>query len=301
MPINASYEYLNAEKAYNSAEKLEDKIYWLEELIKTAPKHKGSENLLSQLRVRLKKFKGQSEKNKKKGGGKKGIRKDGFQFVLVGKANSGKSSLLKTLTNANPLIADYPYSTRVPELGTVELGGLRAQMVDLPSIGSESFDIGLVNNADCLILVVENLDDLKDVEENCKRSRSQRIVVVSKSDLLNEHELRKLNAQLKSKRIDGVVVSSLTTFGLDKLKEKIFSKMGVIRIYTKEPGKEKAKLPMVLKEGSTIKDAAESILKGFSKKVKETHLTGPSSKFSNQRVGLGHVLKDRDIVEFHTF
>ena len=53
-------------------------------------------------------------------------------------------------------------------------------------------------------------------------------------------------------------------------------------------------------EGSTVKDIAEKILHGLSKQVKETRITGPSSKFPNQKTGLDHVLKDKDIVEFHT-
>ena len=57
MPINASYEYFNAEKEYLNAQTDEDKLYWTEEMIKTAPKHKGSENLLAGLRLRLKKLK----------------------------------------------------------------------------------------------------------------------------------------------------------------------------------------------------------------------------------------------------
>jgi uncharacterized protein len=80
----------------------------------------------------------------------------------------------------------------------------------------------------------------------------------------------------------------------------MFREMEVIRIYTKEPGKPKTPEPIVLPQGSTVKQAAEKILKGFSQKIKETHLTGPSSKFPNQKVGLSHILKDKDIVEFHT-
>jgi hypothetical protein len=77
--------------------------------------------------------------------------------------------------------------------------------------------------------------------------------------------------------------------------------MHVIRVYTKEPGKSPSPIPVILKEGSTVRDVAESILKGFSQRVKETKITGPSSKFPNQIVGLNHVLKDKDIVEFKTF
>ena len=121
MPINAHPDYLNAEKKYLDAQTLEDKIFYLEEMISKAPKHKGAENLLKELRTRLKKFKEKSEKSSKKSKGKKGIKKEGFQFVLIGFPNSGKSSLLAKLTNARPLIAEHAFSTFQPELGTFEL------------------------------------------------------------------------------------------------------------------------------------------------------------------------------------
>jgi ribosome-interacting GTPase 1 len=54
-----------------------------------------------------------------------------------------------------------------------------------------------------------------------------------------------------------------------------------------------------MKIGSTVDDLAKKIF--FSGvKIKETRVTGPSSKFPNQTVGLKHILKDKDIVEFHT-
>ena len=87
---------------------------------------------------------------------------------------------------------------------------------------------------------------------------------------------------------------------IPELKEKMFGVMRVIRVYMKEPGKPKSEKPMVLSEGSAIKDVAEMILKGFSSLVREIRLTGPSGKFVNQKVGLGHRVKDGDVVEFHT-
>ena len=97
-----------------------------------------------------------------------------------------------------------------------------------------------------------------------------------------------------------MLVSALTGEGIDELKKKMFMEMGVIRVYTKEPGKQPAGDPVVLPKGSIVKDVAESILKGFSARVKETRVTGPSGKFPNQKVGLTHGVKDLDIVEFHT-
>lgn len=300
MPINASHEFFSAEKEYLNAQGLEDKIYWLEEMIKKAPKHKSSENLLKELRVRLKKFKGKAEKGKKSGGGKKGIRKEGFQFVLVGKTNKGKSSLLKALTNASPRIGEYEFTTTYPGVGTFNFEGVSGQVIDIPSVGSENFDVGLANNADCLLLVVEDLKELEEIKDSIKRNKGKKIVVVNKLDLLDDTGRRKLFARLKSKKVFGNAVSAKTGEGVNDLKALMFSVMGVIRVYMKEPGKAKKERPMVLKEGSTVKDVAEHILKGFSKTVKEVRISGPSSKFARQRVGLQHVLKDKDSVEFHT-
>ena len=87
---------------------------------------------------------------------------------------------------------------------------------------------------------------------------------------------------------------------IEELKKKIFNSFNIIKVYTKEPHKEKSKKPMIMKPKSTVKDVAEKILKGLSKKVKETKIWGPSSKFGGQKVGLNHILKSMDIVEFKT-
>ena len=300
MPINASYEYLNAEKEYLNAKTTSDRIRCLEEMIRTAPKHKGSENLLSELKRRLKKFQEKEKKESKKGGGRKGIKKEGFQFVLIGKTNKGKSSLLAKLTNAKPFIAEHDFTTRQIEVGTFNYQNAKAQIIDMPSIGSEYFDIGIVNTADCLLIVVEDIDEIKDVEKVLGRSIGKRILVFNKSDKYDEFEKRKIISRIKSEKINGFLVSVITGEGLEDLERKMFEEMEVIRIFTKEPGKKETKDPVVLRKGSIVKDVAESILKGFSLRVKETRITGPSAKFPNQKVGLTHELKDLDIVEFHT-
>jgi uncharacterized protein len=299
MPINASYEYFEAEKEYLAAKSLEDKIYWLEEMIKKAPKHKSSENFVAELKRRLIKFKEKEEKGRKKSSGRRGIRKEGFQFVLIGKANSGKSMLLGKLTRATPKVAEYGFSTVKPEIGTFFYEGVKAQVVDMPSVGSENFDNSLVHTADCLILVVESFEDLEDLKKISDRGNGGKFVVLNKADRFSVEGLRKMTARMKSKKIDGVIVSAVSEEGLDELRGKMFEVMGMIRVYTKEPGKAKSEKPMVLPLGATVKDVAEEILKGFSKRVKQTRLTGPSGKFPNQIVGLNHELKDLDVVEFH--
>ncbi len=301
MPINASYEYINAEKVYLNAKTLDEKIVALEEMIRKAPRHKGSENLLAELKTRLKKFKEKKEKSKKIGKTSfKGVRKEGFQVVLLGLPNSGKSSLLAKLTNAKPKISEHPFTTKEPEIGTLDYQEVKAQIIDLSSIGSDFLDIGIKNTADLIIIVANNLNDVDKIIPLTTKSYGKRLIAITKSDLLSQEELRKLEEKIRSKRLNAIIISCYNNHNINILKESIFHAMNVIRIYTKEPSKPVSTIPIVLPANSSVKDAAESILKGFSLKVKETRATGPSSKFPNQKVGLSHVLKDKDIVEFHT-
>ena len=300
MPINASPEYLKAEKQYLQAQTTEEQISCLEEVIRTAPKHKGTENLLKELKTRLKKLREKSEKSKKSGKAKKGIKKEHYQCVLIGLPNSGKSSLLSKLTNAHPKITSHPFTTTHPEIGTLDYEGIKSQIIDMPSIGSENLDQSMINTADCIIIIIESLQDIEKISPSLKKATSNKIIALNKSDIFSENETRKLKETIKSKKLNSILISCKTSQGINELKQKIISQMNIIRIYTKEPGKPKTKSPIVLPQGSTVKDVAEKILKGFSQKIKETHLTGPSSKFPNQRVGLSHILKDKDVVEFHT-
>ncbi|HIG52353.1 hypothetical protein CXX78_00140 [Candidatus Parvarchaeota archaeon] len=300
MPINANYEYLEAEKKYLQAQGLDEKIKCLGELIKTSPGHKGAENLRAELRLRLKKLKEKKEKGKKVGKGKKGIKKEGFQIALIGLTNSGKSCLINSLTNTHSKISENQFTTKNPEIGTMNFEGVKSQILDLPSLKGKDFDIGIMNTANCLLLVIEKIEDLTEISKFTEKISGKKIIILNKIDLLSENSRRKLKATLKSKRLNFEMVSCKTKENIPNLKKKIFESMKVIRIYTKEPGKKPTKDPIVLPEGSTVRHVAEEILKGFSKKIKETRLTGPSGKFANQIVGLNHKLKDKDIVEFKT-
>ena len=55
-----------------------------------------------------------------------------------------------------------------------------------------------------------------------------------------------------------------------------------------------------MKKNSTFREAVEKIMKGISKNIKRAKVWGPSSKFGGQIIGLDHVLKDKDIIEFQT-
>jgi uncharacterized protein len=306
MPINVNDpEYTKAEKEFHESSNPEDQLISLNKMISHAPSHKGAENLRQQLTTRRKKLESQIEKRKKSGKSSKvGIRKQEMQAVIIGKTNSGKSSLLEILTNAKPKIADYDFTTKKPAIGTLQISECNIQLIEIPAIESEYYDKGVAYNADTNLLITNSLGDLNEILEKIN-TLGKKIIVFNKIDKINEKEKRKLTATLKSKykKYDFVLISCKNKEGIEELKSEIFQSFDKIRIYTREPGKDlnkKEDKPMILPPESTIEDVAEKIFKGFSNQIKETIITGPSSKFPNQKVGLKHKIKDLDIVEFKT-
>jgi ribosome-interacting GTPase 1 len=301
MPINAHPEYIAAEKEYLNAVNAEEKIEKLKKMISYAPAHKGGENLRAQLKLRMKKLLEQQEKSKKSGKSSKvGIKKGEMQIVLVGFANSGKSSVLSKLTNAKPVVSEKKLSTIEPQIGIMSYMDVNMQIIENPSINSEYYDKGLTNSADLVILVVLNLSEIKEIEKELKNFYGKRLIVISKSDLLETSEKRKIIANLQSKKYNFCLFSVINDNGIEELKSKIFESFDKLRVYTKEPKKTKSQKPIIMEKDSSVKDVAEKILKGLSTKIKETRIWGPSSKFPGQVVGLNHKLKDLDVVEFKT-
>jgi hypothetical protein len=305
MPINVNDpEYVSAEKTYFEADSLEEKLIALKKMISHAPKHKGGENLRQQLTTRRKKLEQEIVRKKKSGKSTQtGIRKGEMQAVFIGKTNSGKSSLLKALTNAEPIISQNRFTTTEPQIGILEYNETQIQLIEIPATDSECFEKGIVHTADTLLFVVTNLDEIKEIEIKLPLADGKKIILFNKIDKLSPQEKRKISATLQSKKYNFVLVSTIKNWpdnGLEELKEKIFSTFNVLRIYTKQPGKDPEKRAMIMKPGSTVKDAAEKILKGFSKKITQIKIWGPSSKFSGQIVGLNHKLKNLDVVEFKT-
>lgn len=269
-------------------------------MIKECPKHKSSENMLKNLTNRLKKLKRGAEKQRKAGkSNQQGIKKADMQCILAGFPNTGKSSIFKKFTGLSTSISTHAFTTNKPKLGTFEFENTKIQIIDTPSFPNH--DKSLLNSTDTIILVIDEIEQIKKAEDFLYRAIGKIIIIYNKIDLLNEKERRKIRSTLKSKfkKYDFYLFSENSTkLETKKLKQKIFETFPIIRVFTKEPKKDATKEPMILKEFSTLRDVAEKILKGMSKKIKRTRIWGPSSKFGGQSVGLEHVLKDKDTVEF---
>jgi len=298
---NQSPQYKKVESEYLQAQTDEDRIYWLQEMIKECPKHKSSEKMLAQLKTRLKKLKEKIEKAKKsKKSGKPGIKKHDMQVALIGLANSGKSSILNQLTNANSKVSEIRFTTKYPIQGIMDYEGVQIQIIDLPGIESEYFDSGIANTADILLIIVDKLGDIEKVMQKISLTHGKKIISFNKSDKLNENEKRKISETLKSRKLNFIIISSETKEGLSELKERIFKSFDIARIYLKEPGKNPSNKPLIVRPNTPILGVANKISHELAKTIKEVRIWGPSSKFPNQKVGLNHLVKDKDIVEFKT-
>ncbi len=299
---NQSPFYKKAEMDFLLAQTDEERIECLEIMIKECPKHKSSENMLKNLTNRYKKLKESQEKKKKIGkGGQSGIKKTDMQCLLLGIQNVGKSTIFNILTQNNPpsKVSPYPHTTTQPLIGNFDYEDVKIQIIDDAPIPYQNKS--LVNSTDTLLIVFDDLNQIKKIGENTIKSNAKKIYIFNKIDKYSQDEIRKISANLKSKyrKLDIIFFSNqIKKNELDSLKKKIFETFSIIRIYTKEPNKEKSITPMILKKHSTIRDAAEKILKGSSVNIIYSKIWGPSSKFSGQFVGIRHELKDKDVVEF---
>lgn len=162
---------------------------------------------------------------------------------LVGFPNAGKSTLLSVISAAKPKIANYPFTTLVPNLGIVSYRDNRSFiMADIPGIiegASEGKGLGLrflrhiERNSTLLFLVPADADDiateynilLKELKiYNPQLLDKDRLLAISKADMLDE-ELRRELEKTIPKEVKCVFFSSVARQGLAQLKDLIWTQL----------------------------------------------------------------------------
>ncbi|HXH12639.1 MAG TPA: GTPase [Alphaproteobacteria bacterium] len=329
MPANLTPQYLDAEKRFRQAKTPAEKISALEEMLALIPKHKGTEKMQADLKRRLSKAREEAQKKGKAGA--RGFtyhvpREGAGQVVLVGPPNSGKSSLLAMLTNAEPEIADYPFTTRKPLPGMMEFENIKIQLVDLPPLAAawtEGWVFALIRNADLVLMVVDLGDDavLDQVEQVKSQLAEHKIRLVgreaawspeealaekrallvgNKEDLEGAKERAALLAEFYAAELPILTVSAASGSNLEALRRALYDGLGVVRVYTKSPGKKpEFDAPFVLKQGATVLDVAESVHKDIAAGLKFAKIWGVD-KFDGQRVTRDYVVQDGDVIELHS-
>ena len=152
-----------------------------------------------------------------------------------------------------------------------------------------------INNAEVLIRDEIDADQLIDCIEGNKKFMPS-LVVVNKVDLIDPADARRMKTELQA----DLMISAKNKEHLDELREMIFRKLDLIRVYMKEPSKPAdLEVPLICFRGFTIRDVCDKLHKDFSKMFKYARVWGRSAKFPGQRLMLHHRLEDGDVLEIH--
>jgi len=324
MPANLTPDYLQAEAKFRAAVTREEKIEALEDMLRVLPRHKGTDKIHADLRARLSKLRREPRSAAAKGFSHRIPREGAGQVALAGCPNAGKSSLVAALTHAMPEVAPYPLTTREATPGMMPFEDIGIQLVDLPPLCQEHVEpwvYDLVRAADLVWLVATIEEALEGVDVAVPLLASKAIELhpagldaaprpgcITKPALLvvtgmdrpsAERDLAALR-ELLDQPWPIVPVSVVSRVGCSELARQTFTALRIMRIYTKEPGKEPDRTrPFTLSRGSTVGDLARTIHNDIAAKLRFARVWGRSG-FAGQVVGEAHVLVEGDVVEIHT-
>jgi uncharacterized protein len=331
MPANLTQQYLFAEERFKAATNHEDKVAALEEMIRELPKHKHTEKMFADLKTRLAKLRREGEAKAAGGPAKHSetpvLKKEGAgQVFLVGAPNTGKSALVAALSKAPVEVTEYPFTTRKCIPGMAAWEDVRFQLVDSPSLDPTFLEpnlMPLVRQADAAVVVVdlsagECLDqpgwvfdalsaariDVKPgtvhaVEKEYGRSVLPGFLAATHADHPDAPVALELLADLVGARLKIVAVDVKDPASVKAFARACFDLFGVVRVYSKQPGKEAERdQPFLVPLGGTVLDFAERIHRDLRERFDFARVWGPG-KYDGQRVARDYAVEDGDVIEVH--
>ncbi|WP_369018806.1 50S ribosome-binding GTPase [Thermatribacter velox] len=326
MPANLPPQYFEVERRYREAKSEAEKLQALEEMLRTIPKHKGTEKLQAEIKQKISRMRKSLQKEKSRKGSTFNpfyIEKAGAtQIAIIGPPNSGKSTLLATLTNASPQIADYPFTTYRPLPGMMEYENIQIQLIDFPPIAEKelegNFASALQRVRACLLVVdaksatlLEEIENIRNKLEKYRISLNKEIpewhtlrtlLLCNKVERPEDQEIFSLVEELWKEEFPvwAISLKNIDEKGKAELKKRIFEIAGIIRVYSKPPNRPPdMSRPFVLFKGQTVMDLAELIHKEVASSTRGARVWG-SVKFEGQFVPVDYQLEDGDVVEIHT-
>ena len=271
------------------------------------------------------------------GGPPLAIRPEGAaQLPLLGPPNAGKSSVHSRLTGSEARVAPYPLTTQYPEPGMMVYEDIHFQLIDLPAVATEHpvpWLAGTLETADACLLVIDLADpacveqteavhtllrarrvtltdrwepsgvvtgEAAAGEEDPFALRLPTLLLANKADQLPD-AAAELGAFLEvtGLRYPALPVSATTGQGLGKIGPWLFGHLGIVRVYTKAPGRPPNRTrPFILRRGQTVEDVARLVHKDLARALKYARVWG-TAEFDGQQVGREHPVADGDVVELH--
>ena len=323
MPTNVTPEYKKAEEAYREAKTLDEKIERLQDMISLLPKHKGTDHLYADLKRRLAKLKRELESSGGRRGGGQALdftREGAAQVILVGPPNSGKSSIVHSVTNAHTEAGDYPFTTHKPVPGMALYLDIQIQLVDTPPVTADFMHmhmLGLVRSADGVLIVIDLssdniLDDLEMVlhafrERHVEfvrhgniRNRDEVLcrIIANKADTEDADERLALVKDMVGERLDILPLSCHDMQSVAAIPEMLFRWFGIVRVYSKIPGK-KADMdhPFTVFRGGTVEEICALVHKDFVQNLKFARLWRRND--TPITVSRHELVEDGDVLELH--
>jgi len=302
MAANLPPQFFELQAKLKSAKTNEEKIKILEEMLSICPKHKGTEKVQKEIKRKIAKLKKVLPKKvkreeiffvKKEGAG---------QIILLGKANSGKTSVVNALTQSSFKVAEYPFTTQKPIPAMLRFENILIQIVDTPPISNE-FKPGwfknLLLNSDGVLATIDLTQDVKkDLEEITKilnewEIKMEKVLFLgNKIDLLNKKEALKMCQDFHL-----FPLSAKTKEGIENLKKEIFKILNIVRVYPKEPGKKPdLSQPFVLKKGTKLIEFVQEIHQSLAQNFKGAKLY-KKEKTHPIIIGKDYLLEDGDVIE----
>ncbi|KAF4632128.1 hypothetical protein G7Y89_g5999 [Cudoniella acicularis] len=255
------------------------------------------------------------------------------RIALVGFPSVGKSTFLSKITKTKSEVAAYSFTTLTAIPGVLEYGGAEIQILDLPGIieglprervedgrniylkpktaggmkitfqtPPKNIDQKMVYNIlrdykilNCEVLVRDEnvtVDDFIDVIMKDHRKYIKCLYVYNKIDSVSLDFLDQL-----ARESNTVVMSCELDLGIQDVVERCWQELRLIRIYTKRKGVDPDfGEALIVRNKSTIEDVCDQIHRSLKDTFKYALVWGASARHVPQRVGLGHVVQDEDVV-----
>ena len=321
MAANLTPQYKEAEEVFRRARTPQEKAVALEEMLRVIPKHKGTEKLQADLLKRLSKLRKRATAKPSRSLHRPfyELDREGVGRVVVcGPPNSGKSTLVDCLTGARPEVADYPFTTRMPLAGMMDVEDIQVQLIDTPPLAPASLEGWLLRMmAQCdIVLVVFDVNDTELLEQTDfllgllsdrgipKEDGPKLLVLAGKIDQPGADQSLQIWEELFAERLHVQPFSARDPAMVEGLRGQLFRALDVVRVYTKRPGHsaEADSAPYLLKKGATVIDAAGSVHRDFASSFRFARFARiwRSPDRNGQMIDRHEPVQDGDLLEIHT-